>query len=527
MIYDFREDSSFEWTPLDEGVYTLIVRARDRLTGEITAGAMRFGIEPRVRTQSIVTATAHPLVALYSAPACAEGLRMIVMFRHTGEGQRTSTSPRPCRVGQTMNIYLAGMQSDSTYGVQHVLVDETGAPVATGPELSFRTARPAIRLPVSTVLRAPGAQSSYADPITLQSVGKRVGIPHIPFASDMTGKVLWYYNVNNAQIMRPVDGGTLLLLAPDPDGIHRILREIDVAGNVVRETNWLALNYQLEALGLDPITDLHHEAIRLANGHTLILASLFRMVEGEEGEPPHAFLGDVILDLDENWQIVWSWNGFDHLDTSRLPTLDERCGEHRNPHVCPDPEAYDWLHSNTIAYVPEDGSLLITVRNQDWVLKLDYQDGAGAGEVLWRLGPEGDFAIQSDDPYPWFTHPHDTHFEGDQLITYDNGSTRCVETDVCYSRGQLYNIDESTMTVSLALNADLQNFSRAFGAAQKLANGNFHFTSGYQGQEGSQYSTLDEVRPDGTLDFSLRTEGFVYRSFRMRDLYTAPAYLRP
>ena len=38
--------------------------------------------------------------------------------------------------------------------------------------------------------------------------------------------------------------------------------------------------------------------------------------------------------------------------------------------------AKDWLHTNSIAYSPADGNLLISMRHQDWVLKLDYRDGA-------------------------------------------------------------------------------------------------------------------------------------------------------
>ena len=30
--------------------------------------------------------------------------------------------------------------------------------------------------------------------------------------------------------------------------------------------------------------------------------------------------------------------------------------------------------------------LIVSIRNQSWLMKVDYRDGAGTGEVLWRLG---------------------------------------------------------------------------------------------------------------------------------------------
>jgi hypothetical protein len=43
------------------------------------------------------------------------------------------------------------------------------------------------------------------------------------------------------------------------------------------------------------------------------------------------------------------------------------------------------------------------------------------------MGVGGDFAIDSSDPYPWFSHQHNASFENEGttfLTVYDDGNTR-------------------------------------------------------------------------------------------------------
>ena len=64
-------------------------------------------------------------------------------------------------------------------------------------------------------------------------------------------------------------------------------------------------------------------------------------------------------------------------------------------------DANDWTHGNAVVETP-DGALLYSCRHQDWLIKIDYANGVGSGDVIWRLGKEGDFTYDSTDPYPWF-----------------------------------------------------------------------------------------------------------------------------
>ncbi len=101
--------------------------------------------------------------------------------------------------------------------------------------------------------------------------------------------------------------------------------------------------------------------------------------------PATNVLGDVVVDLDENLQPVWVWNAFNHLDPNH------------HPYMFP-----DWTHSNTVLYTPGDGNILISMRHENWIIKVDYEDGKGSGGVIWRLGEGGNFTLKNGvDPTDW------------------------------------------------------------------------------------------------------------------------------
>ncbi len=526
--YDFSARRAFAWTPLDEGAYVISVTARNRALGVTAAASTTFTITARATDSPLVTAINHPLVALYSAPACPAGHFVRVWFTPADRFAPMGTDRKPCRPDRSVNFYIAGLYADTDYKLRHEILDAAGAPIAYGPLLRHRTGVVTRASPVNVVWPTPPPAPSPYDPVLLLSPTYFTSTePAFPYAVDTAGRLLWYYDramEPRRMLYRPIAGGTFLVSTNDET--TQILREVDLAGHTVRETTAARLSEQLPNLGQDRVGAFHHEAVRLPDGRTAALLSIERMMVLEPGQEPVDVLGDYIVVLDENWQVVWSWNSFDHLDVQRTAGLREQCtsmGPGCPPLFLAD-EALDWTHGNAITYSPTDGNLLFSLRHQDWVIKIDYRDGAGTGEVLWRLGPGGDFALTANDPYPWFTHQHDPQFvDEDALVIYDNGNTRCLDRpDLCYSRGQVYVLNEAARAATLTLNADLENFSYALGSAQRLRNGNFHFNSGIHGPTDDRIATADEVRPDGSKAYTLLTRAIVYRSFRMADLYTAP-----
>ncbi|HWS90011.1 MAG TPA: aryl-sulfate sulfotransferase [Pyrinomonadaceae bacterium] len=511
VLRDFSASDSFEWTPSEhEGDFQILVKVRNDSTLEVAQLTASYTVSPRVTgSDPVVSVTANPLVALYSAPACDAGGSMRVRFWRDGDPSSKTTSWKNCRQGASMNFYVAGMLANTLYKMQHEFIPDAEAPVTAGPTLSFTTGTPAGAFPTTSVVLAhPGTPGQD---VLLHTF---VGQPSRFFsATNLNGQLLWYYGRTIVHATEPCDGGRMLVHV---DGLT--LRVIDLAGNTVRETHIKAVADQILARGQQPPYAFHHDARCLPNGNIVALTYNERTLSDVQGPGPVTITGDMIVVLDKNWQVTWTWDGFDHLDVTQKAILDEKCASCSSTGG----PANDWLHSNSVTYSPADGNLLLSVRHLDWVIKLDYRDGIGTGAVVWRLGKNGDFTTDSTDLYPWFSHQHDAEYEpGDpQTITvFDNGNTRrFFPHSTANSRGQVWKLDEANRTASLQLNADLGGYSAALGGAQRLADGNYHFLSGFLAGSGRSI----EVGPDGALRFILQIPALTYRSFRMRDLYTSP-----
>jgi hypothetical protein len=420
------------------------------------------------------------------------------------------------------------MLPNTTYEMRDVRSDGTGSAPLLFTTGSLPTT---LAFPAFTVQQPPGPGSdAEQDMIFHQAPRGASNVPNL-IATDLQGRVEWYYDVSTSGLTSTaagqslVPGGTALLIGADHDsplpGSRNVLREIDLAGNVVRETNLAAVNAELAARGLDALTSFTHDVERLPNGQTAVIGLVERTVT--INGTPTDYIGAMIVVLDKDFQVAWTWNAFDHLDVNRGPVLGEivQPGSPGPTSAVPRLPAVDWLHLNAVSWSPADGNLVLSVRHQDWVLKIDYRNGAGDGHIIWRLGQGGDFTVNSTDPNPWFSHQHNAHFIDDHtLILFDNGNTRRASDPNAHSRGQVWTLDEQTMTATLVVNADLGSYAGALGAAERLSNGDYSFTLGTNGPEPIRAPAhAVEVSPDGTKVYDLMANAPEYRTFRVRTLY--------
>jgi hypothetical protein len=410
-----------------------------------------------------------------------------------------------------MNFYLAGLRTNSSYLVTSVL--DTGSGFELGQALQLETTAPLVSLPLQSV--TAGNAGSVPSGILMQA-----SIQSAQFATDLSGNLVWYYPKPISYITRPEPGGLFFGLVVDlqHDQSYQRLREFDVAGTTQLETNAARVNEQLAAMGKRAISGFHHEARRLPDGNILLLASVEQMMTDVQGPGPVDILGDMIIVLNPELQVVWTWDAFDHLDVSRGALLHETCPGGCTPLYLAN-QANDWVHGNCVQLTPE-GNLLYSARHQDWVIKIDYENGSGTGDVLWRFGQDGDFVLMlaSTDSHPWFSHQHDPQILPDgTLVLFDNGNARNVEDPSANSRGQIYLLDEDNLVASYALSTDLGVYSFALGAAQILPNGDYHFLAGWL-PDGTSLSM--EITPTGELVYALQSQGAEYRSFRMENVYT-------
>lgn len=545
VVRDFSQDPGFIWAPeLYEHNATIRLTVRNGSNKETADSEMRFQIVSRVKgAQAIVTPTSHPLIALFSAPPCSNGADFRVAFRRKGDEQMTRTPAVACRAGLSNNQYVAGMRADSDYVMRAEVV--TNGNAKPGAWIPFHTGLLDGRF---APLTEPVKRT--ADQISTEPILIRSGFdPWRSTATDLAGNVVWYLNsASNVFLTRVLPAGRFLVLADGANSVNdmkrwQLVREVDLLGNTIRETNIGRIAEQLEAHGIASdckkggqqcVSGFHHELIRLPNGHWLALGGLERMMPaGTQGSKEAVdVLGDLILDLDENLQLAWYWNSFDHMDIKRASLGNEKCKAGPGSDGCTPvflaAEANGWLHSNSLNYVP-GGDLIMSIPEQDWVVKIDYQDGKGTGKILWRLGKDGDFTVKSDEPYPWFSYQHDAGFDPvtGLLVLIDDGHRRKDKYPNANNRGQAWKLDEANRTATLMMNVDLGVYSEAVGSAQPLSNGDYSWESGFiePGPAGFAriHSVTTETSPDGKIVASEQAYGaLTYRSFRLANMYAAP-----
>jgi hypothetical protein len=513
MIRDYGPIAWLDWRGDEEGWYELEVSVRNLNTGEVWTESRSIVLESRTAGDApVVSATEHPLVFLFSAPACPSGARMRVRFEPVAGGQPKYTPFRDCSAGTSMNFYLAGLYAETAYLANAELDSgEASSPVQfeTGllPAMEFS----------HQVLKAAPAGTAQNVLLATTAEGQ--------IATDLDGRVLWF-NPSPQTYATSVDPGGFIwgfIENFDRPIEEQAIRKVDLQGRTVLETNAWRVNEQLAAMGKRQISGFHHEVRTLSDGRIVALAVVEQLLTDVQGPGTLDVLGDMIIVFDGDLQVVWTWDAFDHLDVTRKATMGEVCplGGGGCPPFYLAPTANDWTHGNAVHETP-DGHLIFSARHQDWLIKIDYAGGAGDGHVIWRLGKDGDFSLAGRDPSAWFSHQHDGNFESsNRLLVFDNGNMRVrAANGAGNSAGQVLELDEQNRVATLVLNADLGVFAPAVGSAQRLQNGNYHFLAGFVPAPGGLTAYSLEINRSGVVVSSVKADTLVYRSFRMMDLYT-------
>jgi arylsulfate sulfotransferase len=479
-----------------------------------------------------VTSTPNPLVAEYSVNPALRGTVTVEFGETTDYGM--STAPVATTVGPT-TVMVAGMKGNATYHMRARAEYDDGTSRLDVDHVFTTGSLPQGILPSYTVTPTSGLTPQpgieLVDPITP---------PHslAPFATDLQGNVIWIYAPPEIQqpanLIYPVkllsNGHFMCLIAPNstdpittpaPASAANVLREFDLVGNTVRELTMADLNAKLAAANFNlTLLLFSHDFAVLPNGHVLVIANTTKQFTNLPGYPGTTnVLGDVVIDLDPNFNPVWVWNEFDHLDVNR------------HPYMFP-----DWTHSNAIAYSADDGNFLISLRHQDWVLKVDYRDGAGAGDILWKLGEGGDFKLQGAvDPTDWFYAQHDVNFVSSnttgsfKLAVMDNGDNRffpsgltCGTTGApaCYTTIPVMLIDENAKTASFLFHHLLPTNLYSFfaGDTRVQPNTNVEYNLAGVGATSYIFEETPSATPQTVWEMFISNAN-TYRALRMPSLY--------
>lgn len=469
-----------------------------------------------------VSSTANVQVGLYTISPGGAGNVSVQFGLDTNYGLTTWMQPVPTG-GGAVSLFVAGMRPNSTYHLRGVVQFSDGTQYLDFDQMFATGFPPLSPMPTIAATTAPGMTPQNGiellDLLTLPSTNSAPLV-----VTDLSGNVLWSYNSGlSGEAPNPIkllpNGHFLINYNTSAgDGVDSVLQEVDLAGTLIWQMTAADLNAALAAAtcaGCNiTVVGTHHDFVLLPNGHLLLIASTQQNISGT------TVTGDVIIDLDPNHHPVWLWNEFNYLDVNRRPMSFP-----------------DWTHTNAIIYSVDDGNLIVSSRHQNWLIKIDYENGAGNGNILWKLGYQGDFTlVGGTDPTDWFYAQHGPSFVTKNttgnftLALFDNGDDRVFPSGVScgaagepaclYSTVPILQIDETAKTATLAFNPVAPAYSFFGGNAEVLKNGNVEFCESAVGP--GVGAAIYEVTRDSsaqTIWQMLITGQYAYRGQRIPSLY--------
>ena len=201
IVKDFGPDGSFQWSPVErEGSYAIEVAIRNLTTGEQAETIVPFIVTSNVAGgKAVVNPTSHPLVFLYSAPACPLGSAMLVYFLNAQNGALQNTPSKRCDGLFSMNFYIAGLRGSSPYYLRHHL--NTRGVLTEGPLLTLTSGPVPADVPGVSAVMSPAKSSSEQVLLASSLFTKFV-------ATDLEGNTIWYYPDSILFLTHPEPGGT-------------------------------------------------------------------------------------------------------------------------------------------------------------------------------------------------------------------------------------------------------------------------------------------------------------------------------
>jgi len=459
-------------------------------------------------------ALGNPQVARYSLYLPAPGKMDVEFGKTPSYGLNTWQVPTPSANGGQVETYVAGMLGNTTYHMRAQVTLDNGATYSDTDHTCLTGTPPATSAVNVTTTSGATPQPGIEMWNTIQPAGDSQA-----FATDLSGNVIWTYSYSHSsndyiQGVQLLPNGDLLMVISylssittglSPSLINEV-REIDLAGNTVNSLTVGQLNQKLAAGGFRDaegnvyqLGSFHHAVLPLPNGHMVLLATYqraFTNLSGTTGTTE--VIGDALVDVDQNFNPDWVWNTFDHLDINRRPM-----------------NFPDWTHSNGMLYSSDDHNLVLSMRHQNWLIKINFLDGTGSGAVMWHLGEGGDFKlVNATDPTDWFYAQHGmSYFTPNTTGVFrigmmDNGNDRMFPTGSvfckpymaataqCYSTMPLLELNENNMTATMITHyvPPPTYFSFFGGNAEQLANNDMEvdFCSAAQG------AIVQELNPQGT-----------------------------
>ncbi|MBC1506696.1 aryl-sulfate sulfotransferase [Listeria sp. FSL L7-1509] len=364
----------------------------------------------------------------------------------------------------------------------------------------------------TTQMEQTGNQLTFITPSTKYAYGV-----------DSNGDVRWYSTKYNSHVFKELENGHLLYLTKydNADDTYSLLLETDYLGKIYHAYS-MTTEAESEQSGSSSKSAIHHDAIELPSGNLLLTIN-----------DDTKYMEDTMIEIDRQTGEV-----IKEIDLKDI--LPEKF--YKNYKARSDGKV-DWFHQNAIWYDESDDSIVISSRNQDTVMKLDYETTA----IKWILSDKTGWpdaykkylldSTGTDFKYPAGQHAveilpdQDDNSTTVDILLYDNNvvvTRGDKEASGQYSEAVQYRINEKTKKVEIVFSYG-ESLGEAYwteivgGSRYMETTGNYLINFGHR-KDGKE-SSIIEVNQKGTVVFEMNltnfpTSAWAYRAERF-SLYPA------
>lgn len=338
-----------------------------------------------------------------------------------------------------------------------------------------------------------------------------------PFAIDADGNVRWYSTNYSQHTIEQISNGHMLILTKKKESsrVYNDLIETDVLGRVYKEYSFdPGTKSNDSGNAKDETTVIHHDLLELPNHDILATVS-----DGSK------YKEDVMVQISHKTGKVVKVVDLKRILPSSMYKKYKAGSDGK----------IDWFHQNSVDYDESDNSIMISGRNQDMIIKLDYKTDkiiwiySGKTKATWPkkyrdkiLTPTQGTTITGGQ-HGLYLLKHDG--DSEDVILYDNNidvTNGDKKTSGKYSQAIEYRIDTKNMTIdqtwSYGKNLGKTNFTSIIGFAERESNSNTLIDFGFK--DNGKESNIIEVDSEGNQVFNVTmknasSKAYAYRAYRV------------
>lgn len=348
-----------------------------------------------------------------------------------------------------------------------------------------------------------------------------------PFAIDANGDVRWYLTDYSQHTFEELSNGHVLVLTKKDvnSPVYNDLVETDYLGRVYKEytfSNKTKSSDSANDVKNAETTLIHHDVLELPNHDLLATVS-----DGSE------YKEDVMVQISHTSGKIVKVIDLKRLLPSSLYKHFKKGSDDKN----------DWFHQNSLEYDENDDSILISGRDQDMIMKIDYKTNkikwiySGKKKSSWPksyqdkiLTPTKGTSITGGQHALTLLSDENGNPSSENILLYDNNvnvTNGDKKTSGKYSQAVQYHIDTKNMTIdetwSYGKKLGKKNFTYIIGNAQRLSNGNTLIDFGFKNQ--GKESNVIEVTKEGKEVYNATiansaSKAYAYRAYRI-EFYNA------